>query len=484
MTHGLEVASRRGPAPHPRRWMQRASGFLVAVTLAACSGLPERTVPPEVLAELPATFDVGDGSPGELQPAWWRAFGDAALDAFVEAGVERNTDVLVAAERLREARAILRAANADRLPDVGIFVDATRERTVLVPGQPSTIIDTRSAGATVAFEADLWGRLAATSEAARRRLLAERHALDAVRLSVAAELTRGYLQVQSLGASRAILLESVALLADQVRLNERRRAQGEVSELDLQRFRAELEDARAQLADVLEREAGAQRALLLLAGQLPSAARVAALAVAPGPAAPDVLPAMPLGLPSDLLQRRPDLRAAEAQLAAAGADVVAARRAWLPRVQISGSAGDLATRFGDLFDGGAGLWSAGAALTQAVFDGGRRRAATEAAESRRERAALEYRRTVRRAFADVLDASTARDSAAEIHRARSAQASALSEALRLAERRFAAGYSDYLEVLDARRSLLAARLAVSEARRRAGAAYVDLALALGGGWGA
>src|SRR5690606_13706530 len=195
------------------------------------------------------------------------------------------------------------------------------------------------------------------------------------------------------------------------------------------------------------------------------------------------LPEVPLGLPSELLERRPDLRAAEANLAAADADVTAAKRALLPSLKLTGSAGRASGDLADILSGPhLSLWSIGAELVQTIFEGGARRGAVDAARARQEALVEQYRNTVRDAFRNVLDALDARSAAAQVHEARLAQSEALTRALRLAQRRYDEGYDDYLSVLDARRSLLQARLAVSQAELSAGASYVDLALALGGGW--
>ena len=293
---------------------------------------------------------------------------------------------------------------------------------------------------------------------------------------------RGYLQGQALIDNRAVLEENVRVLEDQLRLSQRRYQLGTISELDLQRFRSELEDSRAQLAEVTRQQQATERALLVLAGGLPTQEALTDLNIRPEGMAPADLPTVPTGLPSSLLERRPDLRAAESDLAGAGADLNAAKRAWFPNLVITGAAGEVSSNLSNLFDDGLSIWSITASLTQSIFDGGRRSAAIEASDARREQLVETYRNTVRGAFTEVVDALDARSAAAEVHRARTAQSEALQTALRLAQRRYDEGYADYLGVLDARRSLLQSRLAVAEARRSGGAAYVDLALAVGGGW--
>jgi NodT family efflux transporter outer membrane factor (OMF) lipoprotein len=459
----------------------RLMTFFLALSLTACAGIPERNVPDDVVGTLPDRFtEVLVPEEPEIPVEWWKAFDDPQLDRLVERGLNYNSDLVIAAQRLREARAVFRSSRANQLPDIGVFIDGTRERAPLI--DPSSVVESGSYGVSVGYEADLWGRLAAQTSAERQRYLAQGYTLAALRLTIAAELVRGYLQGQALIDNRAVLEENVQVLEDQLRLSRRRYDLGAISDLDLQRFRSELEDSRAQLAEVTQQERETERALLVLAGEMPTKDALLALGIRRAGAAPASLPTVPTGLPSSLLTRRPDLRAAESDLAGAGADLMAAKRAWFPNLVITGAAGEVSGNLSNLFDDGLSVWSITASLTQAIFDGGRRSAAIEATDARREQLVETYRDTVRGAFTEVVDALDARSSVAEIHRARTAQSAALETALRLAQRRYDEGYSDYLGVLDARRSLLQSRLAVAEARRSGGAAYVDLALAVGGGW--
>jgi len=455
---------------------------VLALALTACAGAPPRNGLDGNAESMPDRFTDVLPLDAEIPVEWWRAFGDPELDRLVERGLRYNSDLRIAAERLREARAAFRATRASQLPAVGVFVDGARQRTRTIDMTDTMIIESGSFGASISYEVDLWGRLAAQSEGERQRYLAQGYTLASLRLAIAAELVRGYLQAQALIDSRQVLEENAQVLEDQLRLSQRRYEIGAISELDLQRFRSELEDSRAQLAAVTQQQQATQRALLLLAGELPSREALAVLAIAGEGVPLAELPVVPTGLPSSLLDRRPDLRAAEANLAAAGADLVAARRAWLPSLVITGTAGEVSPSLSGLFDDGFSVWSIGANLAQAIFDGGRRNAVVEASDARRAQLVEAYQGTVRRSFGEVADALDARTAAAEVHRARTSQADALMTALRLAQRRYDEGYSDYLVVLDARRSLLQSRLAVAEARRSGAAAYVDLVLAVGGGW--
>jgi len=447
--------------------------------LAACAGIAKNTAPADIAAELPAQFtEVAPLDAAQLEAQWWRAFNDASLDALVERGLEHNSDLVIGAARLREAAAAFKQTRAGQIPDVGVFVDGSRGHE---PGVATS--DAGSFGVSINYEVDLWGRLSAQTEAARQRYLAQGYTQAALKLAIAAELTRGYLAAQAQTRVRDILADNVQLLTESLGLSERRFALGAISELDLQRARSELEDSRAQLAAANAQLNATGRALLVLAGEMPTSEALASLEIRSRSLAPSQLPEVPLGLPSALLERRPDLRAAEANLAAANADIAAARRALLPSLSLTGAAGKASGDLSDLFSGPhLSFWSIGAELVQAVFEGGARRGAVDAAKARQEALIEQYRNTVRDAFRDVLDALDARSAAAQVHEARTAQAEALSNALRLAQRRYDEGYDDFLSVLDARRSLLQARLAVANAELSAGSAYVDLALALGGGW--
>lgn len=451
--------------------------------LTACAGLPERAV--DAAPELPAQYaDALPTAEAALDARWWRAFSDPDLDALVEQGLAYNSDLVIGAARLRESAAALRQVRAARLPDIGASVGGTRQRapSTAAPGE-TVVSESGSFGLDIGYEVDLWGRLATQSEAERQRYLAQGFAQASLRQVIAAELVRSYLTAQAAAANRVTLEENLTLLEESLALAERRHALGVISELDLLRSRSELEDSRAQLADVNRRYDAARRALLVLAGQMPSQDALDALSVRALTLAPDDLPQVPVGLPSELLERRPDLRAAEAQLAAAHADVSAARRALLPQLSLTAAAGRASGDLSDLIRGPhLDIWSIGANLVATLFDGGRRRGAIEAAQARQAQLVETYRDAIRNALRETLDALDAREAAALIHESRLAQAAALADAARLADRRYQEGYDSYLNVIDARRSLLNARQAVIEARRAAGSAYVDLSLALGGGW--
>ena len=449
---------------------------LVCVGLAGCTGLHERNVPKTIEATLPDHYLEQGQAPGAVpavDSTWRQAFGDPALDALVEQGLRNNADLAVGAARLLEARALATQASAARFPVIGAFLAATRQRELNPIGPGTILVEGASFGGSASFELDLWGRLNATSVAARQRFLAQGFNFAALRLAIEAELVRGYLQLQAIEAQVGVLQESVGVLEDALRLSEQRFEAGSI---------AELEDSRARFSDSQQQARATRRALLIVAGLTPSPEVFAATQIQTQPRELASLPEIPVGLPSQLLSRRPDLRAAEAQLAGARADVAAARRAFLPSVTLTASGGKATQSLSSIFASGSAVWSIGADLAQTIFDGGARYARVRIAAAQRQALLETYRDAARSAYRDVLDALDARSAAVRTFEAREREARALERAVHLAERRYAEGYSGFLDVLDARRSLLQSRLALAQSRSAVDIAYVSLAVALGGGW--
>jgi len=458
---------------------------LVCVGLAGCTGLHERNVPKTIEATLPDHYLEQGQAPGAVpavDSTWREAFDDPALDALVEQGLRNNADLAVGAARLLEARALATQASAARFPVIGAFLAATRQRELNPIGPGTILVEGASFGGSASFELDLWGRLNATSVAARQRFLAQGFNFAALRLAIEAELVRGYLQLQAIEAQVGVLQESVGVLEDALRLSEQRFEAGSIAELDLAQARAELEDSRARFSDSQQQARATRRALLIVAGLTPSPEVFAATQIQTQPRELASLPEIPVGLPSQLLSRRPDLRAAEAQLAGARADVAAARRAFLPSVTLTASGGKATQSLSSIFASGSAVWSIGADLAQTIFDGGARYARVRIAAAQRQALLETYRDAARSAYRDVLDALDARSAAVRTFEAREREARALERAVHLAERRYAEGYSGFLDVLDARRSLLQSRLALAQSRSAVDIAYVSLAVALGGGW--
>ncbi|MBX3485801.1 efflux transporter outer membrane subunit, partial [Phenylobacterium sp.] len=392
----------------------------------------------------------------------------------VERALAANTDIAIAAGRVAEARAQFRLAEAQRLPGFAVAAGGGRQRDVSPFGQPRE----QTAGqavAQVSYDTDLFGRLAASSGAAREALLATEAARDNVRLAVAASAAGGYITLRGLDARLVVLRETVAAREAALKLIRRRAEAGYGTQLDLRQAEADYR-ATAQQIPVVELAIRRQEdGLSLLLGDDPRAiARGAALEAL-------VHPTVPPGLPSALLRRRPDVAQAEHALAGADRSLDAARAAFLPNVQLTANGGYVAS---SLLSDEIGVFSLGGSVLAPIFDTGRLRAQQDAAVARRDQAAFAYRKTALNAFREVEDALAAVQRVAEQEREVTVQRAALAEAYRLAESRYRAGYSPYLDQLEAQRGLLATDLLLVQVRADRLNAAVSLYQALGGGWSA
>lgn len=448
-----------------------ALASLLAIPLAACAGPNVATTAVAPVAP-PLAWRTDAGPAAALERDWWRAFGDPALAALVERALANNSDIGVAAARVREARANVALARAQTLPAIDATLGGGRSRSVNPFGQP---VEQNFAQPQVqiAYEVDLFGRLDDQKAAARELYFASEAAHDAVRLSVAAATAANYVTLRSLDARLEVARATVQARAESLRIAKSRVGSGYSPKLELEQAQAEY-DATAQIVPQIELAiARTEDALSLLVGETPQAiGRGAALAALTVPPVPD-------GLPSDLLRRRPDVAQAEYQLAATDHNLAAARKRFLPQLRLSSAAG---AAFSTLLADPITIWSVGGSILAPIFQGGRLTAQADAAGAQRDQAAFAYRRTALTAFREVEDALAAvRLIDRQILFAQS-QRDALAEGLRLATNRYREGYSPYLEQLDAQRGLLGAELSLIQLRADALSARIQLFQAMGGGW--
>lgn len=466
---------------------------VAAALLAGCAtpSTPARETAPT----LPTRFESGEAVTPESSPAssnsaatvprdWWTLFADPALDALIREAHAANPDLVAAAARVAEARAIAGVSRADRLPTLGVEASATRAQTserASYPGAPASLNDTFRAGGTVSYELDLWGRYARANAADRQRLVAAEWNASAVRLSLEAEVARSTFTARAAIGQFDVAARTVDDRRDAVELETLRTRAGEGSELSQRQAEAELESAQVTKFRAALARDDSLRALGVLLGRAPVELDPARLTSIVGsldlPAAPNV----PAGLPSTVLERRPDLLEAEAALAAARFDVGAARAALFPSISLTGRYGNESFELSDLFKSGASAWSVAGLLTQPIFEGGRRRAAIGRANAQTEQRFAEYQKAVIVAFREVFDALQAQRALGEVRDARTRQIAALGRTVELAELRYDEGHSSYLDLLDARRNLLTAQLDLVDSERAQLTAAVDLILALGGG---
>jgi multidrug efflux system outer membrane protein len=458
----------------PRRTL---AALAAASLLAACA----TSGPSSPALDLPTATGP---APTELD-RWWTLFNDARLTALIEEALANNLDLRAAVARIDEARANLRLAHSALFPSLDATAGANRSKrsaATELPQGPPFASTTYNLGLAAAYEIDLWGKLRSGRAAADADLLATRFAAQTVRIALAAQVATAYFALRALDAELALTSATLATRDENVRLQLRRREAGVASEFEFAQAEAE-RAAVATAVPPLERAAAqTAAALALLAGR--SARAVFTPQVARGIDLDklDPGPEVPPGLPSDLLERRPDVRRASAALVAADARLAEARAQYFPSLALTASFGGESAALSDLLASPARVWSVAAGLVQPIIGIHRVDAQVDAAAARREQAALGYQQAVQAAFRDVHDALVAHRGARAALAAQEQRRAKLAEALRLAELRHRTGYSSYLEVLDAQRGLLAAERERIAALRDRQIALVDLYKALGGGW--
>jgi multidrug efflux system outer membrane protein len=461
----------------------RKLSVLGFVLLASCAGSPPRYEVPAV--ELPAAWK--ESAPRYAEDGkWWRIYGDPQLDGVVEEALAKNADLVIAAARVDEARALTKVEESAFLPTVTANGSGSRQQIsqrspTFIPnvGIPTRFNDYR-ATLNVSYEVDLFGRIRASVRAARAELEASEAAREAVRLALAAQVAKSYFTLRALDEQVQLTRDTVKLQEDALGLQKKRFDAGVLSEFEYRQLEAETASIRAQLPPLerdREREEGA---LLALLGRNPReifedrVARRQTLNDEP------TAPVLPSGMPSELLLRRGDLVEAERELAAVNARVDVARAQMFPSIVLTGGVGRESAALSNRFSGPAGIWNHGLALAQPIFAGGRLQAETDAAKARQDAALAQYRKAIQNAFSETRAALAAQTRSREAYDAESARATALTQTLRLARLRYDNGIASQLDVIDSERGLLAARSARIEALRAHRAAIADLFRALGG----
>ena len=453
--------------------MRRQALLVGAVLLVGCAG-PRPQIPVEAGFAAPTAWRSDATSAGNTPDAWWMSFGDPALNQVVDQALAHNDDIAIAAERVEEARSAFRLASAQRLPDIAGGGQAGRVRDVN-PG--FGVPEEQNFGGvtlTATWDVDLFGRLKNASRAARATLLASQDARDGVRLAVAASAAEGYLNLRALDARLDVLRKTLQSRGEALRVVRRRAEAGYSAQLDLRQAEAEYHAAE-QLIPATELAIRRQQdALSLLLGQNPGEiSRGAAL----GTLEP---PVVPVGLPSSLLRRRPDIAAAEQQVVSADRSLDAARAAFMPDLSLTAQGGGVVADL--IAQNPTGTYTLAAGLLGPIFDAGRLRAQEGVVAARRNQAAYAYRKAALSAFRDVEDALASLQRSAEQEQALVHTTEAYAAALKLATGRYRSGYAPYLDQIDAERALLSSQLTLVQARVDRLDAAVSLFQALGGGW--
>ena len=383
--------------------------------------------------------------------------------------------------RVDEARAELGVTRSALGPQVDGSATARRERVsgVQIPGSEGMDLDTNvfQTQLELSYELDIWGRLRRGTEAARAQLLASEEARQAVVMGLVSKVAQAYFELRALDLELEIAKRTLLSRKESFELISLRHEGGVSSELDLRKAEAEEATTAAAIPDLEQQIVQKENALSILMGRNPGdIARGTSLSDQTFPL--DV----PAGLPSDLLEQRPDIRQAEQGLIAANANIGAAKAAYFPRITLTGNIGQQSQDLDDLFVGPAQTWGFGPAVSVPIFDMGKRKSKLEAVEARQQQALIQYEQAIQQAFREVDDALIGHHKTREIRTHQKKRLDAAKKAVGLAQLRYDDGYSDYLDVLDAQRQLFTAEIELVRTQRNQLVALVQIYKALGGGW--
>jgi multidrug efflux system outer membrane protein len=468
----------------------------LALALAGCAVGPTYDRPS---VDTPPAFKEAAMNPAEAdkwkaaQPSdqlargeWWAVFADPALDALETQALAANQDLKAATARLQQARALQRNVRSELFPQVDAGVGPTRQRAS--PASQSIGNNDSNSATTlyraqlgVSYEADLFGRVSNTVSAGAADLQQSEALFHSVQLALQADVAQAYFLVRQLDAAQALYASTVELREQSLQLITRRFTEGDINDLDVARAKSELSSAKAEALGVARQRAEAEHALAILLGKTPAEFSVAARPI------DRVSVAIPAGLPSSLLERRPDIAAAERAMAAANARIGVAKSAFFPRLNITGAAGFESSQLSDLFN-----WSSrtfllgplvGTMLSLPILDGGRRQADLDRARSVYEEDVANYRQTVLMGFKEVEDNLANLRILAEQTGAQDDAVEASSRAARLSHIQYREGSISFLDVIDADRNVLVQRRASVQLDGERARYAVNLIRAIGGSWG-
>ncbi len=481
----------RNALRHPARapWASAA----MALLMTGCASVGEES--PERTADA-ATAAVATQWPADVHPALhanaqgavaaelsWRSYiAYAPLQALIATALDNNRDLRVALLRVQEARAAYAIQRADQFPTVGLSGQAARSRVpgdLNATGRSAIGSEYRAGVGITSWEIDLWGRVQSLNEAALQQFLATEQAQRGMRAALIAEVANAYIGLRELDERLAIARQTIATRQESFRIFSRREQVGSASRLELTQVETLLIQARTLAAQLEQMRAAQAHAITLLAGtpiDLPQVANTEAALLDQ-----DMFMPLRAGLPADLLVLRPDIHAAERQLHAARANVRAARAAFLPRIALTGSLGSASAELDGLFKGSSRAWTFAPSISLPLFDAGRLRAHLDVAKVRTDLAVAHYEKTIQTAFREVSDALSNQHWLAEQLALQRSALDVQMRRTRLAQLRYDAGATTYLDVLDSQRDLLNAQQQLVQVRRALLSNQIVLYAALGGG---
>ncbi len=452
---------------------RRLTVVALSLTLAACQSADVQQAQPSL--QIPAAWRSETGPVSKTDSVWWRNFHDSQLNRYVDQALRHNSDVLIARERVNEYQARVDAADSALFPELDAGISGTRARSQsAATGLP--IYSTLYKGnLTASYNVDIWGASRSASRAADASLEAQKAAAAAADLTVATNVASGYLTLLSLDAQLQVTQSTLAAREDALKLARRQYETGYTSRLELMQSDSELRSTRAQIPVLQHQISQQENALSVLLGNNPGAVNRGEFAT--------LTPLkVPSQLPSSLLNRRPDIVQAQRQLIAADATLVSSQAKLLPSINLTATGSMQDDTLPGLLDNPLRLWSIGGSILAPLLNRQALNAQVDVSMSQRNQALYTYEKTVRNAFKEVNDSLDAITRLGEQLTELAGQVDVAQETLRIAQNRYHNGYSSYLDVLDAQRTLFSAQLSAVQVKNNLLLAQVDLYRALGGGW--
>ena len=458
--------------------------LLAAMFLSGCQIWPDYQRPK---VEVPAQYVQSDqqaGSQSMVANNWWTLYQDPVLTGLIESALQNNKDIKLAVARIEEADAIMQEVGAFLLPQINLEGAARKTRVTEAGAFPVFAANPRdnfNFAFGTNFELDFWGKLRRSKESAKAQAMSTRYAKDTVALSLTGLVASNYLTLRSLESQITLAEDNLKSRNDSLALTKRRLEGGVASALDVHQAQVASSNLSAQIADLNRLRSLSLHQLALLTGDLnlavtglkASASNINALPIPPVP---------PTGLPSALLESRPDVRQAEEQMIAANANIAVAKAALYPSISLTASLGGESLELGDVLKSAARIWTGGVGLNLPIFDAGRLDAKVDQASAKQKQALANYEGAIQTAFREVNDALVNLRQYTEREQALFVSQNEAKKALTISENRYQSGYSSYIEVLDAQRAYNESGLAFVQSRQARLTASVDLFKALGGGW--
>ena len=458
--------------------MKLISVAVAALLLSGCQSIWPDYQRPKVA--VPKAYDQqADQANSHLSNTWWTLYQDQVLNDLVAKALQNNSDIKLAVARIEESDAVLREVGAALFPQIDLNSAASRTRATTTGATPVLANNPRSnfnAQLRTSVELDFWGKLSRTKEAARAQALSTRYAKDTVALSLAGLVASNYLLIRSLDSQLLVTQVSLKSREESLALTQRRLEGGVASALDVQQAEVARENLSAQLSDLNRLRALSLHQLTVLTGDMElniASADITSLPIPPSP---------PAGLPSALLESRPDVRQAEEQMVAANANIAVAKAALYPSISLTAGFGAESMQLGDVLKSASRIWTGGLSLNLPIFDAGKMSARVDQASAKQKQVLASYEGVLLNAFREVNDALVSLRLQTEREVALNKAQVAAQKALQISENRYQSGYSAYLEVLDAQRVYNDAALTFIQSRQARLVATVSLFKALGGGW--